>query len=142
MKKTILTTILCAASALLLTACMTEEQADAKMAKGCAAGIGALIDPGIIKETRAQRFGNEILPEGVHRRITLDIVEENGWSEEDKTYSCLFSEQWGPMKSSHSAVLVQIDLGDQIVGKKDGTLIGELDQFMKLTETVDAAMTQ
>ena len=126
---------------LSLTACVSTEQADAKLQRGCQAGLVNLIEPREIIETKSVNFSNELQSDGMYRRVTFDILEQDGWAEMDKTYSCLFIEQWGPFKSSYDAVLVQVNLGeDGIVGNDGGKLIGELEDFMKLTEVVDAAM--
>ena len=141
MKKCIMT-LLFAFSALGLSACVTQDQADVKMAKGCAAGVGSLIKPREIQEIKVQRYANEQAEGGLHRRITLEAIEKDGWVELDKEYSCLFMQQWGLFKSSHEALLVQVKFDDEIVGKKDGVLTGDFDDFLSLTRVVDAAMGQ
>lgn len=133
---------LCAFAALGLSACVTQDQADVKMVKGCAAGVGSLIAPREIQEIKAQRYANEQVEGGLHRRITLEAIERDGWVELDKEYSCLFMQQWGLFKSSHEALLVQVKFDDKIVGKKDGVLTGDFDDFLALTRVVDAAMGQ
>lgn len=127
-----------------LTACVTQDQADIKMAKGCAAGVNTLIaDEGKeIGKIKVQRYANEQAEGGLHRRITLEAIEKNGWLELDKEYSCLFMQDWGLFKSSHEALLVQVKIGDQIYGKKDGTILGSFEDFLKLTKVVNAAMGQ
>ena len=129
-------------SCLALSACVTQDQADVKMAKGCAAGIDSLIEPKKIKEIKAQRFANEQAEGGLHRRITLEILEEDGWMELDQEYSCLFMQEWGLFKSSHRALIVQVKIDDQIYGKKDGQIIGGIDDFLALANVVDIAMGQ
>ncbi len=140
MKKLLLTA--CMASALLLSGCVSQDQADAKMAKGCAAGLGALMAPKEIKEVKSQNFSNEENPEGLHRRVTLDILQKDGWVETNKSYSCLFAQQWGFFKSSHKAMIVQVKMDDTLYGKKDGQITGSFEDFLKLTEVMDAAMAQ
>lgn len=129
--------------ALTISACVPQEQADAKMAKGCAAGVNALIQPKQILTVKNIQYGyDDIGSEGKHRRITIEGVEQDGWLELDKEYTCIFAEQWGFFKSSHAALLTMVKIDDEIYGKKDGKVIGDLDDFLKLTDTVDAAMGQ
>lgn len=138
MKKFALLTL----STLALTGCVTQEQADEKMAKGCEAGVNALIAPKEISTVKSTNFSTETTNEGPHRRVTLAVVEKDGWLELDKEYSCLFAQDWGMFKSSHKALLVQTDIDGSVYGKVDGIITGSLDDFMKLTATVDAAMNQ
>ena len=95
-----------------------------------------------IKEIKVQRYANEQAEGGLHRRITLETIEKDGWLETEKEFSCLFMQQWGFFKSSHAALLVQIKIDDRLYGKKDGTILGSFDDFLKLTRVVDAAMGQ
>ena len=127
---------------LFLTACVTQEQADVKMAKGCQAGVNSLLkDQGKeLSEIKVQRYADEQAEGGLHRRITLEGTEKDGWLELDKRYSCLFAEEWGFFKSSHTALLVQITVDDVLYGKKDGVIQGSLEDFMKLSNSVAAAM--
>lgn len=133
---------LIAISTLALTACVTQQQADEKMAKGCEAGVTALINPKEIKEVKTKNYSDEVVEGEPHRRVTLGVVEKDGWVELDKEYSCLFAQDWGVFKSSHKALLVQTKIDDSIYGKVDGQITGSIDDFVKLTETVDAAMGQ
>lgn len=131
------------AAILMLGGCVSQTQADEKMAKGCEAGIKSLLGSATIKEVKSINYSTEENIEGPHRRVSLETVTKDGWLETDKTYSCLFGQQWGLFKSKHLALLVQIKFPDgRIVGKKDGTLVGEIADFLNLTKTVDIAMGQ
>lgn len=129
---------------LSLSACVNQDQVDVKMAKGCAAGVNALIkDTGReISEIKTQRYANEQAEGGLHRRVTIEGIEKDGWLELDKSYSCLFEQHWGFFKSSHQAILVQVKIEDELYGKKDGSILGSFDDFLKLTRVVDSAMGQ
>jgi hypothetical protein len=140
MKKTMI--VMAGISALALSGCVSQDQADAKMAKGCAAGIGSLIAPKEIKEVKSQNFSAEENAEGMHRRVTLDILQKDGWVETDKSYSCLFAQEWGFLNMNHRALVVQIKIDDTVYGKKDGEILGGFQDFLKLTEVMDAAMAQ
>lgn len=133
---------LIAVSALTLSGCVSQEQADQKMVKGCEAGVGSLIQPKEIKEVKASTIADEVTSEGLHRRITLTVTEKDGWLELDKQYSCLFAQEWGMFKSSHRALLVQTKIDSSVYGKVDGVINGSLEDFMKLSDTVEQAMGQ
>lgn len=133
---------LLAVSALALTGCVTQEQADAKMFKGCEAAIGAMIAPDTIKEVKASTAADEKTMGSVYRRVSVTYVENDDFANTELQGSCLFSQQWGMMKSSHAALLEQVVFDDQLVGKKDGNIEGDMNDFLKLTQTVDAAMGQ
>lgn len=128
----------------LLSACVPQEQADIKMAKGCAAGVNALLSAQgkEIGDIKVQRYADEQAEGGLHRRITLEAVEQDGWLELDKTYRCLFAEDWGLFKSSHMAIMIQIEVDDAFYGKKNGSIQGSLEDFMKLSNTIEKAMGQ
>lgn len=131
-------------SILFLTGCVTQEQADLKMTKGCAAGVNSLLQVNgkEIGEIKSSNYSDEEVDNSRHRRVKLDVIEKDGWLELDKSYSCLFMQDWGLLKSSHRALLVQVNMDDTIYGKKDGVLLGSFDDFINLTKTVDGAMAQ
>lgn len=132
----------CIFAVLSISACVTEEQVDAKLSEGCAAAIKVLVEPREILETKSVNYSDEILVEGIHRRVTMRLLEQDGWAEMEKEYSCLFNEQWGIMKSSHMGTLVQVKLDDQIIGKENGQIKGDVQDFVRLTEVVNSAMGQ
>lgn len=129
---------------LLLVGCVTQDQADVKMANGCIAGVNALISSNgkKIDTIKAQRYANETSSDGAFRRVTIEAVEKDGWLELDKQYSCLFEQQWGPFKMSHSALLMQVSIDDEIIGKKDGKILGSIEDFSKLSAAVADALRQ
>lgn len=131
-------------ASILLSGCITQDQADVKMAKGCAAGINALLadDGKEISEIKVKRYASEQAEGGLHRRITFEAIEKDGWLELDKEYSCLFMQEWGLFKRSQRAMLVQIKIDDNLYGKKDGTILGSFEDFLKLAKVVDGAMAQ
>ncbi|HPF77873.1 MAG TPA: hypothetical protein PLF01_01155 [Alphaproteobacteria bacterium] len=136
--------LLVALLSLGLTACVSQDQADEKMAKGCEAAVNILLkDEGKqLSEIKVKRYADEQAEGGLHRRITLMGIEKDGWLELDKSYSCLFAQDWGLFKSSHEALLVQVQIDDQLYGKKDGVIQGTLEDFIKLTDAVHKAMGQ
>ncbi len=140
MKKFIV--LIAGVSALALSGCVSQEQADAKMIVGCKAAVGAMIAPTEIKDVKSSDATNEKTMGSVYRRITLKYTQVGDFAETEKEGSCLFSQQWGLFKSSHASLLEQVVYNGELLGKKDGNVVGDLNQFLKLNETVDAAMAQ
>lgn len=133
--------ILAAAASLTLAGCVSQDQADEKMARGCRAGVESLLGNAKIDTITSTNFSLETDIEGQHRRVTLNARTKDGWVELDQSFSCLFAQQWGFFKSSHAAILMQVQMPDgRVVGKKDGMLVGDIGDFTKLTESVNAAM--
>jgi hypothetical protein len=129
-------------SVLALSGCVSQQQADAKMGDGCKAALAAVIEPKTITTVKAVNYSDEQTEGSLYRRITIDLVEKDGFADLDKKYSCLFSQDWGMFKSSHVALLEQVDAGDTFIGKKDGKLIGSMNDYMNLTSKADTAMGQ
>lgn len=139
MKKFVL--FLSFSSLVFLSACVSREQADAKLQRGCAAGIALYMPEGFtIKEVKGATFSDAKDGEG-DRRVALTVLQSDGWYDEDKTYHCNFAEGFGFLKMSHSAEIYQIDMGDeQVYGKKDGNIVGGFAEWQKITGAVDKAL--
>jgi len=127
-------------SVLALAGCVSQEQADEKMKTGCKAAIEAMIEPRTIKEVKSSTAAAEDTMGSVYRRITVNYVENDDFAAAERQGSCLFSEQWGAFKSTHAAMLEQVVYNDTLIGKKDGNIEGDMNDFMKLNEKVNAAM--
>ena len=137
---TILATALIAT---MLSGCVDQVTADQKMAKGCKAGIESMIEPREIMEIQNTRYDYEdVKGEGLHRVIIIEAVEKDGWLELEKEYRCLFAEQWGLLRATHNAALIQLNIDGDIIGKKNGKIHGSLDDFMTLTEKVKMSMSR
>ncbi len=130
-------------SLLVLSACVSQDQADEKMVKGCKAAIEVAIAPAKIADILSTTYAFEDNKDGdSFRRITLKTFEKDGWIEREKEYSCLYAEQWGIAKTSHVATLESLSYDDIILGKKDGDVIGGLKNFMNLVNASQTAMDQ
>ncbi len=140
MKHFILVTALL--STAVLTACVSQEQADAKMIEGCKAAVNAMIAPETIKEYKTTTAEAENTMGSVYRRVRLTYIQNADFAEAEREGSCLFSEQWGVFKGSHAALIEQVVYNDELIGKKDGNIEGDMNDFLKLSEKVDAAMAQ
>ncbi|MFP4313140.1 MAG: hypothetical protein ACLFR0_02325 [Alphaproteobacteria bacterium] len=139
--KNILTLSLLAITGLSLSACVDRAQADERLKRGCAAGVELFIPEGFtLKEIKNASYSKPRSGEG-DRKVTLTVVESDGWYDGEKTYSCNFVESFGFLKMSHDANIYQIDMGNgQIHGKKDGKIVSGFDEWLKITETIDNAM--
>lgn len=127
-------------AALSLTGCVNRQQADAKLAKGCAAGVAALLPEGqslgevISKESSPS-------PEGAHyRHVTIKVKQMDGWLEGDGTYECTFEENFGFMNSNYTGSIYQLKVGEKVYGKAGGEILGTADDFIKITEAIRKAM--
>lgn len=131
--------LLCAVS---LTACVSQDQADAKMGKGCQSAVEAMIAPKTLINVKSVKYSSDQTEGSLYRHVKVEAVEKDGWMELDKEYECLFAQDWGFFKSSHLAMLERLKFGDTIIGKVDGKIMGSLDDYMKLTKSADTAMGQ
>lgn len=133
--------LLSAVATLTLAGCVSQDQADEKMARGCQAGVESQLGNAQIENIKSTNYSFESNVEGQHRRVTFDARTKDGWVELDQTFSCLFAQQWGFFKSSHAAVLMQVKMPDgRVIGKQDGILVGDIGDFARLSESVNAAM--
>lgn len=127
----------------MLSGCVDQVTADQKMAKGCKAGIEAMIEPREIMEVQSTRYDYEdVTGEGRHRVVIIEAVEKEGWLELEKEYRCLFAEHWGILRATHTAALMRLNIDDEIIGKKNGKIHGNLDDFLTLTEKVKMGMSR
>lgn len=125
---------------LALTGCVSREAADAKLVKGCEAGVNAILPEGI---QIGEVLSTEATPasQGTnYRHIKLVAIEMGDWLEEEKAYECIFEENFGFLKANHTAAIYQIKTGYKVVGKSGGDILGDVDDFLKLTEAIRKAM--
>lgn len=133
--------LLSVSSLLFLSGCVDRAQADAKLQRGCAAGVALYVPEGFtIKEVKGATFSDAKNGEG-DRRVTLTVMQSDGWYDEEKTYFCNFAEGFGFMQMSHNAEIYQIDMGDgRVFGKKDGDIVGGFAEWQRITGAVDKAL--
>lgn len=128
-------------SLIFLTSCVDRDQADAKLKIGCAAAIELFLEEGYsIKEIKDANYSKPANNLDGDRKVTLTVLESDGWYETDKTYSCTFAEDFGMFNATHKANIYQVNMNDQVYGKKDGKIVGGFDAWLKITNTVDKAM--
>lgn len=128
-------------SVLILTGCVDRATADARLAKGCEAGINAVLTDGLkVGKVVSVNFSDS--PDGVGlRQVNMKAVETDGWAETEKEYVCIFEENMGFMNSKHVAALYQLRLDEsRVYGKAGEKVTGSVQDFVKLNEAISAAM--
>ncbi len=138
MKK--LSLILAALALVSLTGCIDRTQADAKLARGCEAGVNTMLEKG-------DRIGKVVKTEFTPategpgmRHVTLTATIKDDWSEEEQTYECVFEEDFGFMNTNYAASIYQIKAGDKTVGKSGNEIMGDAEDFIKLNDAIRQAM--
>ncbi|MCB9978470.1 MAG: hypothetical protein H6862_02535 [Rhodospirillales bacterium] len=127
------------ALSLPLAACVSRDQADARLARGCTAAAELFLPEGITLKTIKKRTFGPSDQDPSLRNVTLTAVETDGWSDEEKEYRCTFAESFG-FSGSYTAAIEQLRIGDNIYGKEKGKILGSFDDHLKLTEAVQKAI--
>lgn len=135
--------ILSMVAVLALSACVSREDADAKLARGCAAGLEAFLPEGQkIKQVNKNNYTETAEFGPGYRVVTVDYTETDGWADAEKQATCIFAEEFGFLNATHSSNIYQIRIGETVIGKKGNEILGSYEDVLKLTETVDRAMNQ
>lgn len=126
---------------MLMTGCVDRATADAKLAKGCAAGVKALMKDDLELKS-VNSFDATESPEGPDMRfITIHTTTADGWLDMDRDYSCIFEESFGFLNSSYTASIYQLRVSDdEIYGKSGREIMGDAQDFIKLTDAIRKAM--
>ena len=125
---------------MLLSGCVSREQADAKLAKGCEAGVNALLPEGrTITRIADTKFSPS--PEGPGmRHVKLKAIETDGFLEVESEFECVFEESFGFLKNNFTASIYQVRTGERVVGKSGNEILGDANDFLKLTDAIRDAM--
>lgn len=126
---------------LALSACVSREDADAKLAKGCRAGVESLMSGDFkINEIKDRTFRQspEFGPD--YREVMLSVVESDGWSSSDKNIICVFSEGFGFLNAGYTATLHQLKKDEQIYGQDGSEIRGSVEDHLKLHQAVEQGM--
>lgn len=135
------TTCLALVALIALSGCVSREQADARLSRGCAAGVEAFLPEGQkIKEVKQSEYLDSAELGKGFRVVNMAYVESDGWADVDKTASCIFAEQFGFMNASHIASIYLLHVNDIIIGKDGDQIVGSYEDNAKLNEKVDKAM--
>lgn len=127
-------------TALLLTGCVSRDDADMKLAHACRAGVQTLL-PQNLKIDRIIGREASKSPEGPDMRyIKIKTVTIDGMLEEDKDYECIFEEDFGMFGMGYTASVYQVRTGDAMYGKSGNEIKGDADVFLKLTDAMRNAL--
>lgn len=141
MKK--LSLILLCVSTLTLGACVKREVADKKLVEACTAGVAAFLDEGHSVASVAGQFtSTEDKIGSDYRKVALKLKISDGFAEEEKEYSCIFLEQFGPMNMSYTASIHQLNLGDQIIGQDGIDIVGGMENISKMNDAVQKVLNK
>lgn len=125
---------------LLLAGCVSREDADAKLARGCEAGVKSIMPEGHdIASVKERRFGPAVQGRGF-RHVTLVALETGDWLEVEREHECIFEESFGFMNMGYTASIYQIRTEGKIIGKEGRDILGSTEDFIKLTDAVRRAL--
>lgn len=134
------TLIMLGVCALTLSGCVSREQADAKLAKGCEAGVNVILPEGR-KITRIAKSEFTPATEGAGmRHVKLTAIETDGFLETENVFECVFEESFGFLNSAYTAAAYQVRAGDIVIGKSGHEIIGDAQTFMKLNDAMRSVM--
>jgi len=125
---------------LALTGCVNREQADAKLAKACAAGVDVLLPEGQkVGEIKGSTFGASPVGPG-YRNVDIHAVTMDGWLETETDYTCIFEESFSFLNTGYTASIYQVRTGERVIGKSGNEILGDAEDFIKLTDAVRDAL--
>lgn len=136
-KARILMALLCV---LMLSGCMSREQADAKLAKACEAAVNAFLDETqrIDNIKDATFSGSPVGPD--YRHVTIHTIMIDGWLETEYDYECIFQEGFGFLNSGYTASIYQVNTGETIIGHSGNQILGDAEEHIKLNNAVREAL--
>lgn len=130
----------------LLTGCISRQEADRKLVNGCVAGVREfIVEPDMeitITGPDEVNVGPSELGEGF-REVSMTLTVDDGWYQEEKHYGCVFRESFGAFNMSHDVVIQLVDLGDgRYIGSKDGLIRGDIEDHVRLTNAVSRGLLE
>lgn len=124
-----------------LGACVSREDADTRLAKGCEAASNLLLKEGFkIKEVKSSKFKTSSEFGTGFREVNLNAVESDNWIDYDREYKCTFIEEMGPLGLTYSADFYQITVNGETFGKSGTEILGDTDLLSRLTAATQAAI--
>jgi hypothetical protein len=126
----------------MLTACGTRDNKDKKLAKGCEAGIKALLDSSRYDRQISSVSNSSFSDMADGRQIVLQAKTHNkkdGY-DQDEAFTCVFAESntFGPF--GYKAEIQHLTAGEDVLGKKDGRVQGDANDFMNAARAAEAGM--
>jgi len=126
---------------MILTGCVTRQDADKKMGKACEAAARIFRTDGFtvksvnkVDSKISKKFGNG------YRDVTVSVTESDSWLDIDKDYNCTFAENFGMLNSSFDADLYRIEVDGQIFGMDDGQILGGPEIQIQLDRAVKSVL--
>ncbi len=128
------------ACVLALSGCVNREQADAKLSKACEAAVTVFLAEGQkIDKVKSADFTAS--PEGPDmRHVTIHTIMMDGWIEAENDYECIFQEGFGFLNSGYTASIEQVKVGETVVGRAGGEILGGAEDHMKMNDAVRKAL--
>jgi len=120
---------------ILLTGCVSREQADAKLAKACQAAVDVFLEDSKIDHIYDSKFSAS--PIGTDfRHVIISTIIVDGWIEIESDFECVFQESFGLFNSGYAPAIEQVRVDDILIGRSGGEILGNPDDFVKLTDAV------
>ncbi len=143
MKKQIMVLSCALALATALTGCNSRESVDAKLAKGCEAGVKSIL--AAEKYTRqidSVKTSDFSTTEDKYRKVSLKALtkDKQYGTEKDEEFTCVFQETYLPGFNSYKGILQDMRIDEEVFGVVDGKIQGTVEEHLKLTDTVQDAM--
>jgi hypothetical protein len=136
--------ILLGFSTLALQGCIDRDQADKKIAEACAAGVASQLPEGwTVEETKMSGFAETDKGGAGSREVKITLSVKDGFAVSDKSYACIFFEEFGPLKLSYTATIYQLAMDDgTLIGQEGLTQQGTLEQVEKLNQAVEKVLNK
>jgi len=128
---------------LTLTGCISREQADERLFKGCTAAAQLFLDEYFkIKTVKNKKFSPSLEFGNGFREVTIFAVESDGWLDIDNEYKCVFAEEMGLFSSTHRATLYQMKIKGKTYGIDGDKLSGDINTHINIKQVVEQAMNE
>lgn len=126
----------------LLTGCSSREEADAKLARGCEAGVKVLLNKPEYDRQISRIASKTFTDDSMGRKVSLvtKVKNKSYGYEADETFNCVFAEEYSFGFIAWKANLMQLKIGENTYGLEGGQVMGDMSDYMSLTAAIEAAM--
>lgn len=132
--------LFCFLTLLVLASCAPARgDADKKLARACAAAVEVLAEPGTEIFIKDSFFNSSKASDGLDLRgVTIEArISVNKGAYRQKTYECAYEERFGPFNIGYSAKFHHMKMDGIEYGNIDGTISGDFNELMKITQATD-----
>lgn len=127
---------------LSLTGCLSRDDADKRLAKGCQAAATLFLNEGFkVKEIKKSEFKPSAQFGSGYRDVILTAIESDSWIDFDKEYKCTFADELDLM-GTHRAMIYQVTVNEQTYGHAGSEILGDADTIIRLNDAVENAMAE